>query len=491
MRVMLVNPRPLWDRLGPMERFSPAIPPLGVVWPATVLNAAGHETRVVDQHAAGWDNDRLVQEVCSFAPDLAGFSCLTFVMDGVTDAIEKLRARAPKVKIVLGNMHATLFHTQLLESGLADFVVRGEGERALPGLVEALCCASEPAEVPGVSARRGAEVHCGPEPREVDLDSLPYPDWKLVRGMHYEAFRLRRFDSGPLPPAVQASRGCRFNCRFCSQNIMYKGVRVRSVERVVDEIEFLNRTLGVTAVGFVDSNFPPDREYGMEFASLMKARGLGSRVKWFTEIRPDLVDEELIRECASAGMSLVQFGIESGDPQVLRSMGKTSGWDEPARAFEWCRKHGVLTVGLFVIGMPGETEQQIERTIQAALDLDPDLAKFSVATPYPGSELWHRYEDELKDAPPHKFSGWLDPVRGGPHLLERHTLPASVLGNAQRKAMRRFYLRPRKLAKLFGSGLMRKETLADGFMSVVHSVMDRALPASLRPANRHFPKTEG
>lgn len=484
MRVVLVNPRPLWNRLGPMERFSPTIPPLGVVWPATVLNAAGHEAIVIDQHALGWDNARLVSEVLCFRPDLVGFSCLTFAMDGVEDAIRRLREATAGVKVVLGNMHATFFSRELLEKGIADYVVSGEGENSLLSLVDALDRGEDPTGLAGISLIKGSEIIVGEKPREVDLDSLPFPDWNLIRGVRYEAFRIRKLESGPLPAAVQASRGCRFNCRFCSQNVMYKGMRARSVGRVVDEIEYLNRTLGVTAVGFVDANFPHDRKYGMEFAHLMKARGLSKRVRWFTEIRPDLVDEELIRECASAGLSLIQFGVESGDPEVLRSMGKTSGWDDPARTFAWCRKYGVLTVGLFVIGMPGETEEQIERTIQASIELDPDLAKFSVATPYPGSELWYRYYDELKDAPPYKFTGWLDPRTGGAHLLEKHTLPSSVLARAQRRAMYRFYMRPTKLARLFGTGLLRKETFLQGLLSSLQGLLN-TLRAGVSPHATH------
>ncbi|MBM4355643.1 MAG: radical SAM protein [Deltaproteobacteria bacterium] len=475
MRVALVNPRPLWDRLGPMERFSPAIPPLGIVWPATVLAAAGHETRVIDQHAQRLDSGALVAELARFSPDLVGFSCLTFAMDGVVEAVRSLRMALPGVKVVLGNLHASLFHERLVESGIADFVVRGEGEIALPALAAALERAGSARGVPGITWSDGERTVVVPDAADADLDALPVPDWSLVRGIRYEAFRLRRFDQGPLPAAVQASRGCRFRCSFCSQNLLHRSVRVRSVDGVIRELTELNERFGITSVGFVDANFPPDKAYGLEFARKMRSTGLSSRIHWFTEVRADLVDEELIQALAAAGMTLVQFGIESGEPEVLRSMNKGSGWSDPKAPFDWCRREGVLTVGLFVIGMPGETEQQVESTIAQALRIDPDLAKFSVATPYPGSGLWYRYLDELAEAPPHKFSGWLDPARGGDHLLARHTIPSSRLAALQRQAMRRFYMRPGKLLRLAASGLLRLDTWRDGFISLLREAADKVV----------------
>jgi anaerobic magnesium-protoporphyrin IX monomethyl ester cyclase len=473
LKVMLINPRPLWDRLGPMERFSPAIPPLGVVWSATVLQRKGHDVRVVDQHALGFDTCRLMGEVRTFQPQLVGFSCLTFTMDGVEEAVRCLRSDFPAVKIVLGNLHATLFHQELVQAGLCDFVVRGESEWILPRLVASLAAGAEGAGVPGVTRRVNGQAVVEEDAPPVDLGALPTPDWNLVSGIRYEAFRLKEYDEGPLPAAVQASRGCAFNCDFCSQNVMHPKLRMRPVDAVIAELKDLHFRLGVTTVGFVDANFPPTPAYGLEFADKMEASGLAGRMRWFTEIRVDLVDEPLISRLADVGLSLVQFGVESGDPDVLSVMKKQAGWTDPADAFAWCRQHGIMTVGLFVLGMPGETEQQAMTTVKLALRLDPDLAKFSVATPYPGSGLWYKYRDELEGAPAHKFSGWLDPKRGGPHLLEGHTLPGAKLARLQRRAMRKFYLRPAKLKKLFGQGLLREETLLDGLLSLGREVVDR------------------
>jgi radical SAM superfamily enzyme YgiQ (UPF0313 family) len=470
---MLVNPRPLWDRLGPMERFSPAIPPLGVVWPATVLNRAGHTVAVVDQHALKMDTAGLMANVRRFNPRLIGFSALTFAMDGVEDAVAAVRSQLPHTRIVLGNLHAAVFHKELVARRIADFVIRCEGEDALLRLVNALEKGHDADGIPGITWFDGKDIIVNPDGPDLDMATLPVPDWSLVSGIRYEAFRIRRFDAGPLPAAVQASRGCQFQCRFCSQNIMHRRLRTRPVPLVVREISALHEKLGVTALGFVDSNFPPTRSYGLEFATAMKAAGLHRSVRWFTELRLDMADEELIRECASAGMALVQFGVESGNRDVLAAMGKSQGCRDLAAPFAWCRANGVLTVGLFVIGMPGETEQQIEETIASALALDPDLAKFSVATPYPGSGLWHDHLDALKDAAYHKFSGWLDPHTGGAHLLEPWTLPSARLAALQRSAMRRFYARPRKLARLFAGGLIRPATLLQGVGSLIKARRNR------------------
>jgi anaerobic magnesium-protoporphyrin IX monomethyl ester cyclase len=449
-----------------MERFSPAIPPLGVVWPATVLAGRGHEVRVLDQHGLRWSQQRTLEAIVQWRPQLLGISCLSFCMDAVEALVPALRSRLPGLTVVLGNLHATLFHEDLVASGVADVVLRGEGELSLAALADALASGRSPRGIAGATWRDGVEVVVEPDPEPLELGRLPVPDWRLVRGVRYEAFRVRDFDVGPLCAAVQASRGCAFRCSFCSQNLMHRGVRMRPVEHVLDELEALLRQ-GITRVGMVDANFPPDKRYGMAFARGLRARGLHRQLRWFTEVRIDLVDEELVSALASAGMGLVQFGVESGDDGVLEGVGKTAGWEDAAARVRGCRERGVLTVGLFVIGFPGETEAQIRKTIRAAIELDPDLVKFSVATPYPGTALWEAHREELVAAPWSRYSGWLDPGRAGPHLLERHTLPSARLAALQREAMLRFYARPAKLARLFGAGVLRPTVLLDGARSQV------------------------
>ncbi len=467
MRLAMIIPRPARETLGPMEKFSPAIPPLGPLMVATRLKGEGHEIRLIDAHALRLSVEDLLKEIRSESVDVALFSCLTFAMDGVEETSRLIRETLPSVKIVLGNLHATLFHEDLVGRGVGDAVVRGEGEETICDLIKAWSKGLTPAGTRGVTWRdsNGTVVVEEDRPLIPDLTLLPHPNLELLPDAPYEAFRIRELEQGSIVAPIQAGRGCAFNCAFCSQNIIYPGLRLRRVDDVLDEMEAQSRQHDVRTFGFVDANFPPSIRYGHEFARKFRERGLVGKISWFTEVRLDLVDAELISDLAGAGCRLIQFGVESGDDAILNEMGKGTEAKSGLDVFRWCREAGIMTVGLFVIGMPGETEAQIRTTVKLAARLDPDLAKFSVATPYPGSALWHEHQELLKDAPYWKFSGWLDPQKGGPHLLEGVSLPSQKLARWQRMAMVRFYGNPRVLARLVRTGLLRPGTLWQGIVS--------------------------
>lgn len=479
MRVLLVNPaaRPR-QRLGDYAAFSLAAPapPTGLAYIASVLRQDGVDVGIIDQHARGWDNDRLARDVRAFRPDVVGFSCLTFAMEGVEDAVPKVREAAPGVHVVLGNTHPTYFDRELVAAGVADSVVRGEGERAMSDLCSALRAGRSLDGVLGVTFRDGDEVRRNPDrPVVPDLDSLPFPAWDLLVEERYlaEPIGFRALSGTAL--SIQASRGCPYGCTFCAQDVIYPKLRKRDMRRVVAEMEWASTTFGVTTFGFIDAIFPFSHKQLDAFGDALRVRGLDGRFTWFTETRVDLVDRELLRKAHALGCRFILFGVESGDEAVLDSMNKSSAPEMARRALRWSREVGILSFGLFVIGMPGETRQQVERTIRFARETDADMVKFNIATPYPGSQIWERYKDRLAGQPTWKYSGWFDPtLNDSEHLLAGDTLPASELVELQRKAMLSFYLRPRVAWRYLAGDLIPRRRLIDGARTLV-SAYARAL----------------
>jgi len=472
MKICLINPSQKQERLGSFGKFAPAIPPTGLAYIAAVLIQDGFEVVIIDQHARRWDNVRLLKEVCIIRPDVVGFSCLTFVMDSVEDASKKIRSQLPNIKIVLGNIHPTIFHREIIESGLADFVVRGEGENTMRDLCIALRDNRDLRAVDGITFRDNGKLRVNPDRSAIkDLDSLPYPQWELLVGPKYDAFGVKIFENCKFPVPMLASRGCAFHCEFCSQNIVYKGLRKRNLFKVADEIEYLCDRVGHRAFGFIDANFPPDINYGHNFADEVVKRGLQHKIVWFCETRVDMVDKDLLRHLYQAGLRLVQFGVESGDAEVLKLMNKSFLRETAINAFRWARETGLITVGLFMIGMPAETRRQIEDTLRFARKLKPDLVKFSIATPYPGSFLWERYKEFLIEQPTWKYSGWLDiNAHDGSYLLEEHRIPSRELLYLQRKGMFLFYSQPRILKRLFLDDLLPLSLIYLGFLTFLQIV---------------------
>lgn len=460
------------EHQGSFGKFSPLIPPASLAYIASILIKNCFDVVILDQQARKWDNSRIMQELSYIKPDVVGFSCLTFVMDAVEDVSRKIRTFFPQIKIVLGNIHPTIFHKELIEKGIADIVVRGEGEITMTDVCNVLRDKGDLHSIEGITFYDGDKICVNPERQLIsDLDSLPYPEWKLVSVLKYNAFSLRIFKNRGFPVPMFASRGCAFHCDFCSQNIIYKGFRKRNFLKVVDEIEYYYNQKRYSVFGFNDANFPFDAAYGHDFCDEVIKRELNRKISWFTETRVDLVDRDLLKHMYNAGLRLIQFGVESGNNDTLATMNKLFLKEKAINAFKWSREAGILTVGLFVIGMPGESRKQIEETFEFACKLRPDLARFSIATPYPGSSLWEYYRDDLINQPTWKYSSWLDINTGnGEFLLEQYRLPYRELSYLQKKGMFLFYVQPYILKRLLFNGIVSFSEVFKGLLILIQNL---------------------
>ncbi len=480
MRVLLVNPSLNRQRLGSYWRFTTAVPPTGLTYLGAVLERDGFDVRIYDQHAVHGTNEDLMALIERWQPSVVGFSCLTFVMETVEDASRRIRQRFGHIKILAGNIHATYFPKELIESGIADYVIREEGEEAILEICRELREDRDPTSVNGTTCRENGEVKHNPTPALIDLDALPYPAWHLLEGISYDPdpLRLAPLQSKAQPLAIQGSRGCPFACTFCSQDTMYKRVRVRSPESVVNEMEYVHQTYGTTVFGFIDAIFPLSPKQGHKFADEMIRRGMHKKITWFTETRVDLVNYDLLKHLKESGLTFIQYGIESGDDEVLnRLMRKKAGVNQARQALKWSRELEILTFGLFVVGMPGETREQILKTIQFAKELDPDIAKFNVAIPFPGSELWERYKHRVDGQPYWKYSGWFNSnINDADNILAGDSLPSRELMYLQRRAMFEFYTQPRVMRRYFLEGLVPMGILAEGFYVMMSELVRSVFP---------------
>ena len=480
MKILLVNPSLNRKRLGSYWRFTTAVPPTGLAYLGAVLEQDGFEVQIYDQHAVYGTNDDLMALIARFQPEVVGFSCLTFVMETVEDASKRIQARHPNVRIICGNIHATYFPKEMIREGIAHYVVREEGEEAILAICRGLRDGREPTDVNGTTTLEGGVIKHNPTPAMIDLDSLPYPAWHLLDGYAYvpDPLNLAPLQSKAQPLAIQGSRGCPFACTFCSQDTMYKRVRVRSPESVVNELEFVHHTYGTTVFGFIDAIFPLSPKQGHAFADEMIRRGLHKKVVWFTETRVDLVNYDLLKHLKESGLRFIQYGIESGDDQVLnRLMRKKTGVNEARLALKWTRDLEILSFGLFVVGMPGETRQQILKTIQFAKELDPDIVKFNVAIPFPGSELWERYKHRVDGQPYWKYSGWYNAnINDSDNILAGDSLPTRELMYLQRRAMFEFYTQPKVMQRYFMQGLVPFDVLAEGFYVMINELVRSLFP---------------
>jgi radical SAM superfamily enzyme YgiQ (UPF0313 family) len=303
----------------------------------------------------------------------------------------------------------------------ADFVIRGEPEEAVLRLA------------------RGEELAglCDSAPI-MDLDTLPFPRWDLLRVNGQRRSRVAvRPNGGGFP--LLSSRGCPEFCTYCPHRILADH-RVRSVGNIVDELELLARTYRRPYVIFRDPLFTESRDRVLAFCDEIQARGL--EVRFDVETRLDRLDVALLDKAHAAGLRAISYGVESVSPQALKRVGRRPIPEAHHReVIAHCRKLGIVTAAFYVIGFPADDWQSVAATIDFAIAMDSTFAQFKVLTPYPGTPLFTQVEAQIYESDWEKFDGFT-PTFTHPNLT------ADELRFLLGAAYTRFYMRPSYLANL-------------------------------------------
>jgi anaerobic magnesium-protoporphyrin IX monomethyl ester cyclase len=374
--VLLVYPyfRPRVDRS--LFRF----PPLGLLYVAAAARAAGHEVRVLD--CTFLRREEAARLALAARADVVGISCLSTLEDDCFGLARLLRGRCRL--LVAGGPLPTCDPGRFLRD--FDVVVRGEGERTIVDLLAALEDGRDLAGVPGVVTRDRQDGEIAPpRPFERDLDSLPLPARDLLPNAAYLADGRRR--QGAAVTTVMSTRGCPYECDFCSNVVFGASYRARSPGGVVDEVEQA-LGLGYDRISFADDVFT--LEHDRVAAICAEIRGRGLRFAWECLGRVDGFDARLARLMRDAGCDRVFFGIESGVDAVLRLMNKRTTAEQSWRAVLAAHEAGLRVGAFFILCYPGETDDTVLRTLRFLTALPLDYAGLTVPYPLPGTGLYKR-----------------------------------------------------------------------------------------------------
>lgn len=423
MKALLVSPKGsnFYAKTGSQ------IPPLGLAYIAAILRTNGHPVKLLD---LGLDSKSLTPVVLDWA-DIVGISADTPRYPEAL-SIAKIAKEAGKI-VVMGGYHVTFLDREALDTGLADFVVRGEGEEIFLNLLNALENNGDLEDVAGISF-----LEKGIYRRNVDaippanLDKMPFPARDLIDLKKYNG----RMYGLPFTSLI-TSRGCPYNCYFCSSS-KFGGLkwRARSAQSIVDEIEFLSQRYKYKAFAFMDDNFTLSPKRVFEFADELERRGLNN-IRWWCFSRVDILvnNENMIKRMAETGAYMVFLGLESNNEAVLESYNKHIGNDQQQQAIDLLRKYGIKIHGSYIIGDINETEAMVENTIKWARQINAKTTQFSILTPYPGTAL---YDDVTKESRfLHKRWDWYDGLHP---VIKLDTLNPKQTSNLLIKAYQRVYL---------------------------------------------------
>jgi len=402
MRVLLTNPpwlRPGWygvragSRWPHMERAeSPYMPfPFLLGYAAAVLEADGHEVVAIDACAERMDRDEFVDRVEAASPDVIFAEISTPSFHGDLRTMEAIRERGFDGKMLIGGLHKPLFDGSFLsDDGIIDGTCIGEYELTLRDLLRQNLKPKAP--IPGLIWRTDAGVlDGGRKPSQESLDDFPYPARHL-----FPMDRYHDLPGGIPSPSVQlwASRGCSFTCSFCAwPQILYgdNAYRVRDPGLVADEM-FALRDQGYESIYFDDDTFNLGKRRTEAIATAFEERGVD--MPWAFMGRADTCDPRTYERLAKTGLQAVKYGVESADTARLKQIGKNLDIQRVRDTMRQVKDLGIKVHLTFMFGLPGETYETMQRTLELAYELDPDSAQFTVATPFPGSRL-HK---ELKES---------------------------------------------------------------------------------------------
>lgn len=386
----------------PWDVMINSYPPLGLGYVAASTIQAGFPTTI---HDYGLQPNapvrQIVEEVLKEEPDVIGITTWTHLYHVCCELAQAFKTARPQVTIVLGGPHVTIFPKETLqEEPTADYVVFGEGELTMVELLKVLDAADPEwtrADLPRIDglAWRDGDHPMQNKLRSInsEIDELPFPARDV---MQIEKYPLRAWN-GERMTTMMTSRGCPYACTYCFKGLFGRRYITTPNDLIIAEMEEIHAKYGIDHFYFVDDLFVVNIKRLMEFVERMKERNLG--FKWQCLARVDRLQKEDYVAMAEAGCSKIHYGIETGDPEIMVRVDKEATLEQVGNAVKWCHEAGIMAKGYFMIGLPGDTEETVRRTIDLACDLPLSEAMFSLTTPFPGTAMWNDIKDRFDGIP--------------------------------------------------------------------------------------------
>lgn len=454
--IFIINPPLYYDKGIPIV-LDVSYPPLGILYLAAVLEKAGIKVRVIDAGAEKQSLSKTILLIRKENPAVVGICSMTPSLQGAVSLAKEIKKKfGKKLLIGLGGPHVSADPEFIKRIKFFDFAVTGESETVFLALVEDIIKGKS---VKGVFPGRPVD----------DLNLLPWPSRHLV---DLNLYNKRA--------SLIATRGCPYNCYYCSRPGISNKVRCRLPNDVIDEMESIYEQCGGDYL-FQDDAITINKDFILSFCKELDKRQ--KKFRWACYTRVDLVDEIIIREMARAGCYSIDFGIESGNERVRNEIiNKKFSNQKIEEVIKLCNKYKIESDGFFMFGHPTETKEEVKETMAFILKNNFNLIGVSIATPFPGSILWnyavkeniinYKFIDDFALGKQGKGYAGVYPV------YAPKTLDLDWLYRQRKSIMRRFYLRPQKIIKAIKNDLLSwnnlKRDLKEGISVLIKGSSDRA-----------------
>ena len=398
--------------------------PLGLCYLAAVARENNFEVKILDALAEGYTNkipiknrkirvgldfSEIKKRIEEFDPDVVGVSCLfTIQYENAKKILELVKKVDKKIITVMGGMHATVRTESILKDNNLDYAIRGEGEYSFLELINKLNSGKDISEIDGLGYKKRNKIIVNKKIKFIEnLDELPLPARDLLKIENYFKANLAHgfFVKGNRNMNVVTSRGCPGGCVFCTIKLVWGSrFRARSPDNVINELKELKEKYNIDHIQFEDDNLTFDIPRAKELFKKM----IPLHLKWNTPngVAAWRMDEETLDLMKQAGCYYVKFAVESGNQRVLNNViKKPQNLKNVIKLIKYGRKIGLKVGSFFVIGLPGETKEEMQETFDFPMKVRLDWAEYSIATPHYGTELYQVCVDKgyIKEFDPSKL----------------------------------------------------------------------------------------
>lgn len=446
MKVLLIQPNPvnIITNILPdyVAKGGGDYPPLGLMYIASSLKKKINATvEILDADLLKLTLDDLKKEIVKRKPAIAGITATSFTIIDAINTARIVKNVDPEIHVCLGGPHASIYPSETVKLSNVDSVVVGEGEETFTELVKRIRKNEDLEGISGLiyKSKDNQIINNGNRQFIQNLDSIPFPARHLVDYKKYKSIIGEKFTS----TTMMSSRGCPYNCIYC-YHFFGKKYRAHSISYMLNEIKNC-LSLGIKEFWYFDDNFIINRQRTLDFCNALISHNID--ILWHIRTRIDLIDKVLGEKLLKAGCKRISFGIESASYKILKIIKKEIDLDEARRKIFLLKSIGFEIYLDFMIGSPGETREDINRTILFAIELDPDYVQFAITTPYPQTDLYALG----KKMGVFKSDYW----RGFASSPNREFLPQLLNENLSRVklqqllnfAYRKFYFRPKYILR--------------------------------------------
>ena len=409
----------------------PPLPPTDLMYLAAVAEECGFDAKIKDYGLGG----NFLNDFLEYAPDylVANVAMPTFKSD--MEALSRAKELLPSVKIIVKGAPFLTYNTNVTyENPFISYVIMGEAEYTLKDILNGV----PDNEILGICYTNDNMQAIKNEPRPFieNLDTLPFPARHLVDNSLY-----RRPDNGKIQAVIKVSRGCPYHCFFClATPVAGEVVRKRSAENIIAEIRECVEKYNIKNFIFWSDIFNIDRNWTIDLCKKIIESGL--KITWSANTRANTMDDEMAHIMYEAGCRLCSIGVESGSQEILDKIGKKITLDDIRKTVKILKKNKIKIYNYFVIGLPWETEETVKETINFAIELDSNFISFYTANPLPGTKYFvYAMMNRLITGEPDFTNSYYEPV------VRTHTLSKEKIFELHKKAIKKYYLRPKFILK--------------------------------------------